>query len=241
MKKTTDFQRNLQAAWDQVTEVDIELGHDAYHVYHRTLRSWAAYYGFGFVQTVEAFVALSPNNDYHGNLRSLSSCMAGLRGGYDAESIVVSTYKACRDRALGYLTGEVSFLDTVGGEKITSFRHNILYPDDSKRATIDGHLIAILTGHPKITMKEATFLLRDYGGYKPLERALVLFARRIGRPASSTQAILWTWRKRQQGIKFSTQLSLLPGEEKTPWSRPLTPEEQPPYGDYWDPNDHVFR
>ena len=125
---------------------DIQMGCKAYPVYHHTLRAMARHYGTGFVPTVEAFVALSPNNDYHGNLRSLASILEALQVGLTFDHCQITTYRGCGVRAWGYLVGEVSFLDTVKGRKITSFRDNILYLRDSRKVTVDGHMISLAHG-----------------------------------------------------------------------------------------------
>jgi hypothetical protein len=97
--------RALQAAWSEVPDEDKEMGLKAYPVYHPTLRGMATHYGTPFIPTVEAFVAMSPNSDYHGNLRSLANVLAAIKAGDRFEDCVISTYRACGRRAWGYLTG----------------------------------------------------------------------------------------------------------------------------------------
>jgi len=216
----------IASAWAQVSEEDIEMGRKAYFVYHQTLRALAQCYGALFIPTVEAFVAMSPNNDYHGNLRSLVSVMIAMQHGLTFDDCVISTYRACGKRAWGYLSGEVSFLDTVKGKKITSFRDNILYLDDSKRVTVDGHMIAIAAGK-NMTMTEANYLLRDGRFYGHVEQAVQALSRSVGLAPCVTQATLWTWRKRTMGIKFDSQVDMF--TSGTRWDRVLHPEEILPY------------
>lgn len=71
----------IAAAWAQVSHEDREVGRRSYPIYHQTLRGFASFYGFGIVPTVEAFAALSPSSDYHGNLRSLASVLFALATG----------------------------------------------------------------------------------------------------------------------------------------------------------------
>jgi len=220
-----DYQKNLERAWDMVEDVDFNLGADAYQIYHDTLRGFATAYGTGFMATVEAFVALSPNSDYHGNLRSLSTCLFAHAAGVDFETLSISTYKGCGRRAMTYLDGTADFLKTVKGKKITCFRDNILHLDKSKRVTIDGHMIAILTGK-NMTMKDANFELRKHG-YEVLERHVAEFAKYHDLTPSTVQAVLWTSRKRLSGNNFSEQTDLFEGENR--WNAVLKPSDYPPY------------
>ena len=218
--------RNLKRAWEDVTSDDIDMGERAYPVYHDTLRGLALAYQSPFVQTVEAFVAMSPNNDYHGNLRSLASLLHARLIGEPFSNCTITTYRACGERAWSYLTGEVSFSDTVKGKKITAFRHNILYPKASRAVTVDGHMIALGLGK-NLTMSEANLMLRHRGLYSFVEGAVLGLSRSAGLPVPAVQASLWTMRKRRGGIRFSTQLSLF--DEGTAWDRVLTPQDIHPF------------
>ena len=213
---------NLRLAWGWVSDVDLEFGRTAYRGYHDALRLWAAHYGFGFVPTVEAFVALSPNNDYHGNLRSLSSVMASMNDGKVRE---VTTYRACAKRAMSYLAGEVSFRDIVTGPKITAFRDNILYLDDSRRVTVDGHMVCLWAGR-EMTMKEAAALMATVK-YDRLEADFKALARRVALPPCQVQAALWHCRKRRSGVRYDPQMDLFTGG--TRWETPARPEDYPPF------------
>lgn len=221
-----DFAKNIERAWQDVTPSDLEMGRAAYPTYHHTLKGLADHYGAGFVQTVEAFVALSPNNDYHGNLRSLVSVMDAQFRSIPFTRVTISTYRACGLRAWSYLTGDVSFLDTVKGRKITSFRDNILYLDQSRKVTVDGHMIALACGKD-MTMSEANLALRQRGLYDATEGAVIRLARRHGTSPCAAQAALWTMRKRSRGIKIDLQLSLF--EDGTKWDRVLPPDVLKPY------------
>jgi len=219
------YAANLARAWGTVEETDIALGARAYHDYHDTLRAFARLYGTPFVSTVEAFCILSPANDYHGNLRSLATVQFAVATGTPISGYEVSTFRRFRDAAHDYLSGEASFLDRVKGNKVRAFRHNLLYPDTSKRVTIDGHMVAILTGQ-RLTMKDANLELRNHG-YAPLEAAVRRFSRQTGMTPPALQAVLWTARKRRERIMFSTQSDLFTGN--TLWNGALDPLQFPPY------------
>ena len=122
---------NLIALYAQSTDTDKLEGMLAYRRYHRVMRAFAKFYGFGIVPTVEAFAATSPNNDYHGNLRSMAAVLWAVKMRKPPSSMTTTCYNACAIRAYSYVAGDVSFLETVKGEKITVFRHNLLYPRTS--------------------------------------------------------------------------------------------------------------
>jgi hypothetical protein len=222
----SEAKKNLQIAWDNVSVQDREIGEASYPSYHETLQGFAKFYGFGIVPTVEAFAALSPNNDYHGNLRSLSAVMYSVAADVPYSDLTISTYRACGGRAISYLKGTMSFLDTVGGPKITAFRDNLLYVGRSKRVTVDGHMAAIWSGNHGWTMKDAAAFLTT-ANYHLAEYHMRHFARTVKMKPCALQATLWVSRKRRQGIKFDSQEDLFSG--KTKWEEVATPHRYPPY------------
>lgn len=133
---------NLKRMFDQADAIDRREGKLAYERYNELLSDIALSYSFPFERVVAAFAALSPNNDYWGNLRSLVSVLHGINEGVPCEAITISTYGHCRDRAYQYALGNVSFEATVRGPKIRAFYFNILDPLDKRHVTIDGHMVA---------------------------------------------------------------------------------------------------
>lgn len=218
----------IEKAWARASDQDRAFGAAAYQSYHDTLRVFAKTFGTGFIPTVEAFVAMSPNNDYHGNLRSLSSVLYAHHEGLPLDKITISTYKACAYRAIGYLEGERSFLDEVQGQKITSFRHNILYLEASNRVTVDGHMIGLWHGEP-LTMKQAAAKMKSPKVYAELEQDFVLVARKHKVAPCVLQATLWALQKRERGVKYSAQADLFSGVSR--WLGTAHPKDYPPYID----------
>lgn len=204
---------------------DREFGRRAYPTYHAICRVWAKHYGFGFVQTVEAFAALSPNADYHSNIRSLSSCMDGLNRGLPDDRITASTYGTMKRKALAYLRGDLSFLDETTGPKITAFRSCILYPETSRLPVIDGHMVGLWRGE-RLTMREAAEALRQ-ATYARIAEDLSRAARADKSPVGAMQASLWAYAKRTNGVRYDTQLGLF--SEGTAWDTIPHPDDYPPY------------
>ncbi len=198
---------NLNKLWKQRDPIDYQEGFVAYNQYRKVMQRFAYFYGLTISRTTSAFVALSPNNDYHGNLRSLASVLYAVQNKQPCENVTVTTYNACRNRAYSYLTGEIDFLKTVKGKKIRAFRDNILRPNTSVEVTVDGHMIAAWTDK-NVTMKEAAKLLKTAYTYNTIAKGIREFATDKNITPCQMQAILWLTRKRVLNVKFNAQLSL---------------------------------
>lgn len=218
---------NIDALWQLRDKVDESEGKKAYRRYRRVMGDFAEHYGFPLKDVTSAFVALSPNSDYHGNLRSLASVLDGVRHDVPAHKITVSTYNACRDRAVQYVTGEADFLKTVRGPKIRSFRDNILRPNTSNEVTVDGHMIAAWHG-AALTMKQAAALLKSKAQYDLIADDIRDLAAREGIAPCQAQAVLWLTRKRTLSVKYSPQIELF-GDNTDQWRTICAPEDFPPY------------
>jgi len=196
---------NIKKVLAQADAIDFTEGKAAYRNYHELLKVIADFYNVGFVQTVQAFVSLSPNNDYVGNLRSLVTLINGVKTNISVDKIKCSTYKHCRDRAYEYFVGNKDFLIETKGLKITAFYHNILKPDDKSHITIDGHMHNVWSGTRR-TMKEVAILKMKY---ETIEKDFKFVARQACLIPNQLQAICWfTW-KRINNIIFNPQLDLL--------------------------------
>ena len=200
-------QENLGRMFDQADRIDLEEGALAYLKYNQLLQKIADHYGSSLERTAAAFAALSPNNDYFGNLRSLISVLDGYRKGIAPNRITVSTYGHCRDRALQYLSGAVDFMQSVRGPKIRAFYQNIINPNDPGWVTIDGHMVAAWNGLPA-TMKESLVGRKQY---EIVAAGCMALARERGILPNQYQATVWFVRKRVLRIKFDEQMDILAG------------------------------
>ena len=217
--------RNLRHMYEQADADDVREGKLAYERYNAVMREFADAYDAPLDRTLAAFCALSPNNDYFGNLRSLASVLDGVRRGVPCDLVTVSTYKHCRDRAYSYVTGDACFLSTSKGPKIRAFYHNILDPYDRRYVTIDGHMKAAYEGRA-MTMKEA--IVRTKGEYDRISNAAKCLARSEGLIPCQLQAIIWFARKRTQRVKYNAQLRLF-GDPSDVWGTVVRVNEAPPY------------
>lgn len=205
--------QNLIELYAQADPYDISDGLKAYRRYRMVMNQIASYYQRPLSAVVGAFVALSPNSDYHGNLRSLVSMLDAGRQGLPYERAIVSTYNACRDRAALYLTG-TKFLDHAKGPKTRAFYENILFPRRRGPVTVDGHMYHAWAGTAG-GMRDAKVTKRIYG---EISADISKLADRLGQLPHETQAILWFTRKRIQDIIYDPQHDLFDrsvGNQKT--------------------------
>ncbi len=219
---------NVEAAFRRVDFVDFQEGIRAYGNYRLTLEAMAQHWGggdgFPLDRTVAAFVSLSPANDYAGNLRSLATVMQGVAAGWATREITVTTFNACRARAIVYLRGERDFLTVTRGPKIRAFYRNIMDPLDPLPVTIDGHMVNLWLGR-RMTMTEVA---NDRGWkYRVVADDFRTVARRHCLLPNQLQAMLWfTW-KRIHDILAVHQLSLLRPQDQ--WGLRVRPEDVRPF------------
>lgn len=195
---------NLAAFVKQADAIDLRDGVNAYRTYNQVIKHFALSYGAKFEPTLAAFCALSPQNDYYGNLRSLASVLHAVQHSLPLDTVVVSTYKHCRDRAYAYMTGKADFLGSVKGLKIRAFYANILDPEDPVPVTIDGHMVCAWRG-VNVPMKSASVKPDEYDQIAKSVRELAYDLQLI---PNQVQAIIWLVRKRLERIKYDPQLNL---------------------------------
>lgn len=216
--------KNLKSLWLKADDMDFSDGYHAYERYNRLMKTIATHYSVPTERVVAAFVALSPNSDYHGNLRSLVSMLEAGRQGLSYESAIVSTYNACRARAALYLNG-TPFLDHAKGLKTRAFYQNILEPDKSGAVTVDGHMYHAWAGTSG-GMRDAKVTRAIYA---QISHDMRRVAAEVALLPHQVQAVLWFTRKRILGVIYDSQLSLFDGAvgyQKTTFKL----EEIKPYG-----------
>ena len=199
----------LWAMLGKATAHDRKEGLAAYGRYHQIMVGLSQRFLVPLDRVVAAFVSLSPNSDYIGNLRSTVSVLAAVHYGHPIDRVQVSTYRHCLERAWAYANGEARFLDNTKGPKITAFYHNILDPLDRRFVTIDGHMVAIWRNQ-ELTMREAIPKAREY---RTISEAVKRIAQHHSMVPCDVQAIMWHARKRQFNIKHTAQLNMWPTDD----------------------------
>jgi hypothetical protein len=207
---------NLERMFLRADGYDMREGLLAYQRYNAVMVKLSQKYEAELPAVIAAFCALSPNNDYEGNLRSVVTLLHGWRSDWRLDEVQVSTYRHCLLRAWSYVAGERSFLDDAKGLKIRAFYHNVLHPEDPYHVTIDGHMVAIYRGE-NLTMKEA--LCKGASEYTTIANLCKALAfKHFVRP-NQFQAVCWFVRKRVFNIKVgtATQYDLLSPDDDDIW------------------------
>jgi hypothetical protein len=218
---------NLRKALALADAIDWREGRLAYFRYRRLMKNLALNYGVTLEQATAGFVSLSPNNDYLGNLRSLVTVLKGIKENAYLPRVPVSTYNACKNRAVKFITGKVDFVSHYSkrrtGKKILSFYRNIINPLDPEPVTIDGHAYSIWIGQ-RMTMKAA---VRQVYSYDEVADGYRTVAAENGILPNQLQGVLWfTW-KRIHNVIFNPQLKLLTRSDQ--WGLLLRPEHIKPF------------
>ena len=216
---------NLRLWLSRSDAIDEREGKLAYARYQATMAAYAERYDTTLEIATAVFCALSPNNDYYGNLRSMASVLEGVRTNKFVDDVRVSTYKHCRARAWSYATGRVDFLDTVKGPKIRSFYLNLIDPNDPEPVTIDGHMHCCWINEDR-TMREA--LVRSKRAYNEIADGCRELAREEGLIPNQLQAILWFTRKRVCNVKYDPRIALF-GDATDTWGTFVSPDDAPHY------------
>jgi hypothetical protein len=217
---------NLELIWREADATDLSEGRRAYRMYHDTLQDFAEHFEQPFDRVVAAFVSLSPNADYIGNMRSLVSLLQGVRNDAPVETITVSTYKHCRDRAHGYLIGAATFVSKTRGLKVLSFYRNILNPEDPEPVTVDGHMVCCWE-NKNVPMKQA--LVKSRSHYREIADGIRHFGAIRGLLGNQVQATLWFTRKRVFRVKYTPQLDIF-CDPADIWKIRMDPRTTRPYG-----------
>lgn len=216
---------NILSVYSRADRIDLDEGMHAYVRYHESLKYYARFYSVKMPHVIGAFAALSPNNDYIKNLRSLVTLLEGMRRGAQVHGCTVSTYKACRDRAWCFLHGK-DFLETTVGKKTRNFYLNILNPYDYEPVTIDGHMACVYVGR-RMTMKE---VVRSRFKYDEVAQAVRQAAYDIGILPNQLQATLWfTWKRINNVLYTGDQLDVFADRESNHWGTIVDPARIRPF------------
>lgn len=148
------------------------------------------------------FSALSPNNDYHGNLGDVHTLLAAATSGTSLDSFSVHTYGHNKRKAWQIAHG-ADPLELIVAKKTRSFFLNIDNPDNPEPVTVDGHMINIWR-----CQRQNLVGLRASGSlYDTVADGVRALAQEHRMIPCQMQGVLWlTWR-RLHGIKTSCQLS----------------------------------
>lgn len=182
---------NLKSVYGKATPEDMRVALDSYFKYNRLVTAMAAKHGFSPRIGAALFAALSPNNDYHGNLRDAERMLRAAAASESIDSFNVSTYGHNKRKAWAIVQGAEP-LDLIVAKKTRSFFLNISNPLDPVPVTVDGHMLNCWRNQ-RVNLVGLKSSPRDYDEVADGVRKL---ACDVGLIASQTQGVLWiTWRR----------------------------------------------
>ncbi len=190
---------NMLRVWDRASAKDIVAAKASYPKYQALTTAIAAKYGFPARTGAAVFAALSPNNDYHGNLRDTDKLLAAAGAHQSLESFTVSTYGNNKRKAWDIAAGHEDPDHVIVAPKTRNFFHNILDPTDSRFVTIDGHMLNIYNGY-RVPLQSRNPRARiakvDNKLYGVIAGAVMDLALEKGVLPCEAQGVLWiTWRR----------------------------------------------
>jgi len=201
---------NFIKVFNQATERDIAAAKASYPKYQRLCREMARKYGFGLHVGAGVFAALSPNNDYWGNLRDADKLMAAAAAGKSIDDFTVSTYGNNKLKAWRITKGEEPE-ELIVALKTRNFYENIFDPRNPQYVTIDGHMHNVYYGtrHPLQSRDPNKRIAKVAGAlYYEIASQVMAFSFEKDMLPCEMQGVLWiTWR-RIHGIHSPKQQEL---------------------------------
>jgi len=198
---------NLELIFSQATEADRVTGLDSWFHYNRLLKTIGNRTGFGIHAVTGVFAALSPNNDYMGNLRDTVRLLRAKRDRLKVHQVKVSTFNGNKEKAWAIAEGDDP-LSHLRAPKTRNFYNSIVDPNDRRWVTVDGHIFNIYAGK-RVALTEVK---EHRGDYDTVAEEIRKMGDDHGIIPNQVQGILWYAWKRIHRIKWDAQLELLPGD-----------------------------
>lgn len=216
---------NLQKVYDQSTERDRQIAISSYWKYHRLTAQIAAKHGSTSKIGAAVFAALSPNNDYWGNLRDVDTLIGAWAAGKNLADFNVSAYGSNKRKAWEIAHGADPDALIVA-LKTCNFFHNVDNPDDPNWVTIDGHMFNIFHGIRRplqsrnnknrvvkvgkwdyIEISAAVKTFAENHRLIPCQMQGILWGvwRKMHNIANAAQGYLWDWDYTVAGLGFQTE------------------------------------
>lgn len=177
----------------------------SYERYKLICQTIGTRHGYPLEIACGVFSALSPNNDYHGNIRDLETILVNERAGNSLDDFKVATYGNNKRKAWDIAKG-MPVDQAIVARKTWNFFNNVLDPANPDFVTVDGHIywcwrgVAGRVNGVRKSQKGNTSLLGTpnisaalYGEIAGDVKGLALA---LGIVPCQLQAILWiTWKR----------------------------------------------
>jgi hypothetical protein len=194
---------NLERILDMANDEDWAIARTAWFRYRTLVGRIAERHGYSVRVGAAVFAALSPNNDYLGNLRDVSRLLSAARNGKRLEEFKVSTYGANKAKAWRIAHGEDP-LDLIVAHKTRNFFLNVYDPTDPTPVTVDGHIFNAWTGK-RIALNSAAQKFNAKHYLQVAEDIRQIGADRDLIP-NVVQGVIWYAHKRIHRIKYDGQM-----------------------------------
>jgi hypothetical protein len=195
--------KNLVKVFDAADKIDIKIAEDAWFKMNRLTSRIAEKYEFSSRIGAAVFAALSPNNDYHGNLRDTDRVLRSVREGGSVDDLKVSTYGNNKRKAWRIANGEEP-LDLIVFPKTKNFFLNIVDPLDPEPVTVDGHIYN--AWNFKRLRLQGSDIKMNHRVYEEIANDMRELARMKGMLPNVAQGVVWYSWKRLHRILYSPQL-----------------------------------
>lgn len=230
---------NLLDLYEQAAPEEVKDAVDSYPRYHRLLAKLAARWGTSIEIACGVFSALSPNNDYLGNLRDAATVLQAAAQGIGPDAYSVATYGQNKRKAHDIAMRVKTPADAITAKKTRAFYLNCLHPETGDAVTVDGHMFFCWQGHrgrvtarrkqkPGQGLPVANVSSRLY---EEIADGIRLLARIKGVTPCQAQAVLWQQYRKTHNIQRSRQPEF-PGHESDEIIAGLDHKPRPPKTDW---------
>lgn len=197
--------QNLIKVFEKADRADIKIAEEAWFKMNRLCSEIASKHGFSKRVGAAVFAALSPNNDYHGNLRDADRLLEAAKAQVGIDGFKVSTYGNNKRKAWRIAHGEDP-LDLIVFPKTRSFFLNIYDPHDPWPVTVDGHIYNAWRGE-RISLKGAA-QKGNHRLYEEVANDVRALGAQKGLIPNVVQGIIWYSWRRMHSILTPKQLPL---------------------------------
>ncbi len=190
----------MREVFERATPGILQYALPSYQKFHDLCWGIAEHWGYAGVVGAAVFAALSPNNDYFGNLRDANKLIESHRNGKTIDQFTVSTYGQNKRKAWAIVNGSDPYRLIVA-DKTRNFFLNIVDPKDPVPVTIDGHMYNIWLGDRR-NLVGLSLPGRLYDRVAATTRQLAADVNLI--PNQVQSVLWWTWRQ-MHNIQTSKQ------------------------------------
>lgn len=194
---------NLERVLENVSQADWEIAGQAWFRYNKIVGGIAERCNFTTRTGAAVFAALSPNNDYLGNLRDTARLLIAAEAKMGLSDFKVSTYGANKIKAWQIAHGTEP-LDLIIAPKTRNFFLNVADPTDPNPVTVDGHIFnAWCNRRVPLNSADMKGVSKHYDTVADAIREIGLERRLL---PNMVQGLIWYCWKRMHNIRISGQM-----------------------------------